>query len=251
MVEVTNDSLGAMGYFPWATQSPRIDWVSGDNRAYVNGTYPDADSVYQAQNIDYLVNNRSLTSNNETDGWKPFSSSEAAGGGVFSTWRAFQLETIAISDYCWLSGRLPTDSNPEYIGLIMGGKQHRVSKVRLYPRAGYPAALPKKVMLKGTTDGVEWSNILDETTQPDADGVISIPEEKQTLISGIRMDIYSIAGSAPWIGLSGMLIYAKGIRSPEITKDMGGTRVAPGMSEWCLRVGEGAASRMMQVSYRT
>ena len=245
MTEVENENLGMMGYFPWMTSTPRADWLPGDTRYHVVGSYPDADVFYQTWDIDYVANKKNMTANDMGDGWKAFSGSEY--NNTYSAWKAFQTsESLSIAD-CWLGKGIPTEDKPEFLGLLMGEERHLVTKVKLIPRdTTYP--LPQEAILWGSTDGVNWTE-LRERMAVGADGIIEVPEDKQHLVSAVRLDMYKNQA-----GIRRMIIYAKGIRPPSVSKDMETGQAIPGMFEWHLRTGPAAKARMMRsaplITYR-
>lgn len=245
MTEVVNENLGMMGYFPWMTHAPRADWLPGDKQYHVVGSYPDADTFYQTWNVDYVANKKNMTMNDMGDGWKAFSGSEHS--APYPAWKAFQTSESPGGTDAWIGKVVPTEDKPEFLGLMMGNERHLVTKVKLIPRdATY--TLPKEAILWGSNDGVNWTE-LRERMAVGSDGVIEIPEDKQHLVSAVRLDIYKNQA-----GIARMIIYAKGIRPPSVAKDMGTGRAIPGMPEWCLRTGIASQARLMRsapvITYR-
>lgn len=238
-----NDDVAMLSYFPWAITAPRADWVPSDDTTYPKGTYPEIEAVYQSQGIiDYRVDRNLVSANDRAGLLETLFSSEASGCGA---WQVFKDEPPGVVYNHWASAWAPSDSDPAYIGLSMQ-KPHKITEVRLYPRTDYNI-FPKRAKLQASDDGVDWVDLTDELALTNGETTIEIPADRQVAASLVRLEIYESYYSK-YAGISRMRFFAEGVNSPIIAHmhvngavkvlDMGGQRKMPGMTEWCLRMGE-------------
>ncbi len=234
MTVIVNKNVGMVSYFPWAVTAPRGDWTLGDDKNYLVDTYPQADALYETNNVDYRVD-RYMTSNAGIGELKPFASSTYGAG--YEAWKVFQKSLTGSASDRWLSAVIPTEDNPLLLGLTTGIEKNIITKVELALAAG--GERPKKVRLSGLKSDGNWEPISSYyEISPTGGELVTIETltAKRIPMHGVRLEIYSHT-SGSYIAIYRMRIYAEGVRSPAIVRDMGGQRVMPGTPEWCLRVG--------------
>ena len=145
---------------------------------------------------EYLLDTDMTSDEGTENGLTPIASSSS--GGWYFPWKAFQSSESTASTDCWCSLYRATESEPQYIGLLMGEKKYVVTKIEIRTRqtgggGRYPQP-PKTFNLKGL-DGDQWNDLtaLQESDINDWNQtvVIDVPESGQKPVSGVRLEIYS------------------------------------------------------------
>ncbi len=139
-----------------------------------------------------------MTSSGNDSGFKVIASSSHA---LFPAWKAFKKTAVGI-EYadCWVSNATPTISKPEHIGLTMGGRKYVVTKVEIVTRNNSDldrdiVMAPKEMNLEYLDENGDWheqtEHQVNTVNAQNSTITITVPEERQKQVSGIRLQAYS------------------------------------------------------------